>query len=220
MPDAALLPEVDLERIETAVHEAEKGTVGEIVPYIVVRSDRYEEAPWKGAAWALLLAVLVLGAIRAWSESWGPPSWLWDPLLISATGAAGWLAGRFIPPLTRLLVGSHDLDLRVRRRAAVAFVEAEVFRTAERTGILLLVSLFERRVVILGDRGINERVDPEMWRGVVDGIISGLRSGRPADGIVQGVHALGKLLRASGLAASTEDRDELPDRPRSGGEDQ
>lgn len=217
MPTDTLLPASDLELIEAAVHEAEKGTAGEIVPYIVARSDPYEEAPWKGAAWSLLVAVLVLGAMRAWSGGWGLSGSLWDSLLIAAAGAAGWLAGRFVPPLTRLLVGSHILDLRVRRRAAVAFVEAEVFRTVARTGILLLISVFERRVVILGDRGINERVEAERWREVVELVAQGLKSDRPADAIVRGIHALGELLRASGVTNQGEEHDELGDRPLTDG---
>ncbi len=215
MPTDALLPAADLERIEAAVHEAEKDSAGEIVPYIVARSDPYEEAPWKGAAWSLLVAALALGATRAWSGGWGPSAApLWDALLVAAAGAGGWLAGRFISPLTRLLVGSHVLDLRVRRRAAVAFVEAEVFRTAARTGILLLISVFERRVVILGDRGINDKVEDEEWQEVVGLITAGLKSDRPADAIVRGIHALGDLLRASGVTSPEQERDELADRPR------
>lgn len=217
MPTKALLPAADLERIEAAVHEAEKGSAGEIVPYIVARSDPFEEAPWKGAAWALLVAAVVVGAARLWSESWGVWTPLWDSLMIAAAGAAGWLAGRFISPLTRLLVGSHILELRVRRRAAVAFVEAEVFRTTARTGILLLVSLFERRVVILGDRGINERVEPEQWQGIVSRIIAELKSGQPVDAIIQGIVALGDLLQASGVTNPDRDLDELADRPRTDG---
>ena len=40
--------------------------------------------------------------------------------------------------------------------AMAAFVEEEVFSTRDRTGILLFLSLFEHRVVVLGDSGINQ----------------------------------------------------------------
>ena len=36
--------------------------------------------------------------------------------------------------------------------------EEEVFSTEDRTGILLLLSLFEHRVVVLGDAGIKAKV--------------------------------------------------------------
>jgi len=218
MPIDTLLPTSDLERIEAAVQDAESGTSGEIVPYIVARSDDYGEAPWKAAALALLVGVLLTGLSHAWRETWGPWPWLFDTLIVAGLGALGWLAGCFIPFLTCLLIGGHELDLRVRRRAAVAFIEAEVFRTQARIGILLLVSLFERRVVLLGDRGINERVAPERWKGIVDRITRGLKEDRLVSALVDGIEALGELLRQSGLEAGPNDRDELPDRPRTGGE--
>ncbi len=47
---------------------------------------------------------------------------------------------------------------RVERRAHAAFAESEVFATRARTGLLLLVALFEHRVEIVCDRGVEERV--------------------------------------------------------------
>ena len=67
-------------------------------------------------------------------------------------------AASLIPTLRRFLVSPDEMDHQVRRRALQAFVEHEVFATRERTGVLLILSLFERRVVVLGDAGINAKV--------------------------------------------------------------
>src|SRR5262245_55265785 len=138
-----LFTPADLEAIQAAVREAEERTAGEIVPYVVERSDEYPTAAWKGAALGALLGpVLALAAFR-WSSLWGLPLVYWIALPAPLGGALGYLLASFLEPLQRWLVGEEILESRARRRAAVAFVEQEVFRTRDRTGILLFLSLFE-----------------------------------------------------------------------------
>jgi len=43
-----ILSEADQDRIREAVDRAETQTAGEIVPYIINRSGRYETAPFQG----------------------------------------------------------------------------------------------------------------------------------------------------------------------------
>ena len=45
-----LFSEADRARIQAAVHDAEGKTSGEIVPFVVERSDGYEAADWRGGA--------------------------------------------------------------------------------------------------------------------------------------------------------------------------
>src|SRR5258707_69494 len=135
--------EADLEAIRATVREAEARTSGEIVPYVVDRSDEYASAAWKGAALGALLAPLVALAIYLWTPVWGIPLTYWTALPAPIGAAMAFLIGAFVPPVRRWLTGEHVLEARVRSRAAVAFLEQEVFHTANRTGILLFVSLFE-----------------------------------------------------------------------------
>src|SRR6185295_7894052 len=132
--------QADLDAVQAAVREAELRTSGEIVPYVVDQSDTYPSAAWKGSALGALLAPLVALAVYLWTSIWGIP-------------LAWWIA--LLPPVRRWMAGDQVLEERARRRAAVAFLEQEVFRTRDRTGILLFLSLFERRVVLLADTGIH-----------------------------------------------------------------
>ena len=59
-----LFSEADKERLRQAVVEAEGQTSGEIVPYIVPRSDSYEVAVWRGASGAALLALAIRDLMR------------------------------------------------------------------------------------------------------------------------------------------------------------
>ena len=206
--------DADREAIRAAVAAAETGTSGEIVPFVVAASDEYPNAAWKGAALGALLGALVAAGAYAWGGFWGSwvPLWILVP---PAGGAAiGYLATVLSLAIRRWMAGGEMLDLRTRRRAALAFLEQEVFATRDRTGILLFVSLFEHRVVVLGDAGINARVEQREWDSVVRTVIEGVRAGRPGPAIAEAVAECGRLLARHGVARQPDDRDELPDRLR------
>lgn len=207
------LSEAELARIEAAVAAAERRTSGEIVPYVVGACDDYPDAAWKGAVLAALGAAAAAAIVHRLAGEWGGlERWL---LVATVLGAAvGWLATAVVAPLRRLLVPTAELDLRARRRAMVAFLEEEVFDTRERTGILLFVALFERRVVVLGDAGINRAVEQRAWDGIVADLRAGIRQRRLADALVAAIAACGELLVAHRLAIRPDDTDELADAPR------
>lgn len=212
-----LLSQVDEERVRKAVAEAEERTAGEIVPYIVPESARYEVAIWRGAS---LLAVLSLAAVLLvfqFYEGWGM-AWLysgWSAALVALVGGTlGALLAAFVRPLKRLLAGAERLDRIVHQRAMQAFVEEEVFNTRDRTGILLFVSLFEHRIEVLGDTGINQEVSPDDWIEVVVRIRRGIKNERLTDGLVDAIGMCGKLLERKGVGAQPDDVNELPNRLR------
>jgi putative membrane protein len=95
-----------------------------------------------------------------------------------------------------------------------AFVEEEVFATRDRTGILLFISLLEHRIEVLGDTGINEKVDTDEWVDVVLHIREGIRQGKLAEGLVEAIGMCGKLLERGGVTLREDDINELPDKVR------
>lgn len=210
MPGTGPFSDSDLEAIRAAVAEAEAGTAGEIVPYVVDASDEYPDAAWKGAAFGALAGALAGWAVHRWGGFWGTHLFAWMVLPPAGGAALGFLAA-LIPTLRRWLAGDEVLDLRTRRGAEAAFLEEEVFRTRDRTGILLFVSLFEHRVVVLGDTGINARVAPTEWDEVVRLAVLGIRRGRAGEGLVAAIQACGRLLARQGVARRPDDTDELPD---------
>ena len=201
----------DLAEVERAVEAAEQHTSGEIVPYVVGRSDDYPQAAWKAACVGALIAGLAAAVIRVWGGFWGPASAWWLALPPLAGAAFGLIAVALLPPLRRALITGADLEEAVERRAALAFLEQEVFDTAERTGILLFLSLFERRLVVLGDSGINRAVVKEDWEGIVAEVVAGIRAGRPGAALASAIARCGELLERHRVVRRADDRDELPD---------
>ncbi len=211
-----LFSDSDLEAIQAAVQEAEARTSGEIVPYVVEASDEYATAAWKGAAWGAILAPLLALGVYRLGELWGTHLTLWMVLPAAAGAAAGYLLTAFIPALKRWMAGDEVLELRAERRAAVAFLEQEVFNTRDRTGILLFLSLFEHRVIVLADSGIHQKVSQAEWDGVVDGVVGGIRAGRPGAALVTAIRECGQILERHGVARRHDDHDELPNELRRG----
>jgi putative membrane protein len=142
--------------------------------------------------------------------------WLWVALPPATGAAMGWLAALVLPALRRLLVPPEILAHRVRQRATQAFVEEEVFRTRDRSGILIFVSLFERRVVVHADRGLDGVVTPREWEEVVSAIAAGMRRGEPGPALADGIRRCADL--AGRLPPRPDDRDELSGQLRLGRE--
>jgi putative membrane protein len=198
--------------IRAAVEEAERASAAEIVPVLLESADRYPLADWKAAALGALLASAGAALVERLDPSWGP-STAWIALPAFAGAAAAALAARVLPSLRRALAGRDQLDDRVEARARELFVEHEVFRTRDRTGILVLVALFEHRVEILADTGIHAAVPHERWQEIADATARTVRDGRPGEALRGAVAACGALLAERGPRRRPDDVNELPDAP-------
>ena len=211
-----ILSEDDQSRIRDAVSKAEKKTSGEIVPHIARQSAGYEVAVWRAAAIGGLAASCVILPLvlfyPGWSESL---AWLYDgstqALAILAVGGLTAALTTFVPSVKRTLAGRARMTRSVHLRAMQTFIEKEVFNTRDRTGILLFVSLFEHRIEVVGDAGINSKVTPEDWSDVVLRVREGIKAGKLADGLVAGINLCGALLEKSGVDIRADDTNELSD---------
>jgi putative membrane protein len=87
----------------------------------------------------------------------------------------------------------------------------EVFKTAGRTGILIFLSLFERRVVILADSGIHAAVPPSAWDEIAGRLAASLKRGERGAALVRAIQECGALLERPPLSRAADDANELPD---------
>jgi putative membrane protein len=200
---SALLDPADRLRIEGAVLEAEQNTAGEIVVAVVGSCAEYGSAGWRLGAALALVGFLGAGILAA-------ETGLWILLGAQTVGLAlGHLLGR-IQIVRRALISDSFMQECAERRAWSAFAENGLARTAERTGILIFVALFEHRVIVLGDEGVDRVLDPdESWEEVVGLLLAGVREKRAADGILAAVRRCGELLQAH-LPAAPKSLNQLP----------
>jgi putative membrane protein len=76
--------------------------------------------------------------------------------------------------------------------------------------VLIYISVFEGRVWILGDRGLDAVAPAGFWQAVVDQVTAGIRAGQRAEAICAAVERVGALLAAH-FPARPGDTNELPD---------
>lgn len=195
-------------RIEEEIAKVEARTAGELVVVTVPASDGYHDVrALYAAAFALCTAAVVHVALPLLSVTF----LLWLELV---AGAAAWLT-LGTPPLLRLFLPRGRIEQSVQARAKQEFLEHELFATRDRSGVLILISELEHRVVILGDAGVHSRLPEGAWEKHVARIAAGFREGHPLVELCEVIDELGQLLIAH-FPRREGDENELENRVRSG----
>ena len=110
-------------------------------------------------------------------------------------------------PLSLLLAGHSSRD-----RAVELFSQLRIWDTEHNNGVLVYVLLADRAVEIVADRGINARIPSREWAAICNDMRVAYGRGEFKQGSVVGLRAIAHHLSAH-FAASTGDRNELPDAP-------
>ena len=79
-------------------------------------------------------------------------------------------------------------------RAVAVFERLGMHRTALRHAVLVYVAITDRKLAVIGDEGIHDRVGQEYWDRLVAAITAHFRDERPRDGFVHAVGELGAAL--------------------------
>ncbi len=218
-----ILSPADRERVGAAVAKAERSSNGEIVTVVAERSDAYHDVGLHYAVLAMLLvpaglAALpqplidrLLGLFTGWNET-VTRSALMAALFVVL--ALAFLLVRYLlayPPLRMALTPGSTKARRVRRRAIELFRAAAERRTTGRTGVLLYLSLLERRAEIVADEAVHARVAPELWGAAMASLLAEVKAGRAGEGMVQAIERIGAVL-AEQVPLGQGDVNELPDR--------
>lgn len=202
----------DREAIRAATTSAEEKTAGELVVYVVERCDPHSEIGWKASLLGAAVGAGVAAGVIWRFGGWGTSDYLWMLIGLQLGLLFGWLASR-VDGVARRLVSEDALESRVDGRAAEAFLEEQVFATRDRTGVLIFVALFEHRVVILADQGIDDRVADDAWDRICDDLTAGIRRGAPTEALIHAVNRCVELLVEHGVHAG-DGGNQLSNRPR------
>jgi uncharacterized membrane protein len=98
-----------------------------------------------------------------------------------------------------------------QRAAERAFVRLHMDRTANRNGVLIFVVPSRRSFVVLGDKGVHERVGDELWTQVVRDMTPFFRRREFTDGVLRGIALVGDALERHFLRDGNATTNELPD---------
>ena len=205
------LTEEEKREIETCVKEVEKNTSGEIVPLVVSASYHYPMSNMIGALIFGLLISVVVTLVFSIRKSWGGGTAL-DLWLFPAVFAVSFLLFheliKRISWLKRIFITKAEINEEVEEAALTSFYRNGLNNTRDRTGILIFISVFERRAFVLADEGINAKVDTGVWQEIVGTVVQGIRQRRQAQGICRAVRRCGDLIRKA-FPIKSDDTDEL-----------
>jgi putative membrane protein len=184
---------VDLERIEGALTQAEKKTAGEIVPMVVRQSSAVGHVPMMLLLIGFIV-ILILELINFAILRHAVPLWATALIPVMLFLFVRLLYHR--PSVQRFLTLSEDRHQQVEERAVLEFLKNGLNRTQDSTGVLIYISMMERRAVVLGDRGIAEKLKPAVWNGIIDKLTHHMGRKELAEAICQAIEQVGDILSA------------------------
>ncbi|HEV2055132.1 MAG TPA: TPM domain-containing protein [Methylomirabilota bacterium] len=88
----------------------------------------------------------------------------------------------------------HSCEGDALQQAIKVFERLGMHRTAARNGVLVYVSVTDRKLAVIGDKGIHERVGEAYWQGLVDAVRERLRQQQSRDGLIHALAEVGREL--------------------------
>jgi len=200
------------EAVKARVSALEAASGVEVVTAVIARADSYPEVPWKAFALGASLAALAVAAFAFAGPGWDAfAAVLETAVAVLAAGGLLALVTVWIPSLAAVFVPAERRDTEVRQYAQALFLEQGLHRTRRGDGILILVSLFEHRVVVLADRGVSDKVARTEFDAVIATVTEALSRASLVDALLTGLDRLQGLLLQHGFRARAGDTNELPD---------
>ena len=191
-----------------AVREIERRSCAEVVVEVRSRSGSYAHAEGRFGALVAFAALLLL-LFSPWHFAAH-----WVAIDVAVVYGAALFIARRSDYVRRLFSRRNEREAQVRTAAAAVFHERGVANTSGETGILVFLSVLERRVEVLADRGVLMAVPALPWNEL-------LESARGCPGtpsaLLEFVKGLAPLL-GEYLPVREGDVDELANEPRFSGE--
>ena len=196
--------EEEKEKIKATTQDVESRTIGEVVVMVVGSSDPYVEADLLGGVLLGSLLSFILTALFFHSSIWS-----FVPMSFIFFFPSQWFVRKVIP-LKALFISRERKADAVRRRAISAFYDHGLYKTRKNTGVLFLISWLERKVWVLADKGIHEKIGQESLNQIATLVSQGVREGRPCEALCEAIRKMGEVL-SEHFPMTPGDANELPD---------
>ncbi|TAL28261.1 MAG: hypothetical protein EPN94_00575 [Nitrospirae bacterium] len=194
--------EEEKEKIKETTRYVESKTIGEVAVMVVDNSDRYIESEIIGGM--LLGSLVALGLSVLYFNS---SLWFYVPLSFLL-----FLPFRFLfkklPVFKTAFTGKKRMAEAVRLSAVRAFYEKGLYKTKRNTGVLFFISLLERKVWVLADKGIYEKIEQETLNKFAKIVSHGIGEKHACEALCAAIKESGELL-AEHFPITPGDTDEL-----------
>jgi putative membrane protein len=193
----------EAEALDARASSIEASRGARVSTAVIGKADSYPELPWKAFALAVTLAAFALVLADALKPQWvSAGAALLHSFAILAAGIAAAAAAIVFPPFARIFLRRTRRDVEVHQYAQSLFLRLALFDAPGRRGVLILVSMFERKIEILPDSGLDDVMRKRDWNRVVGRMTPLLVQGKPAAALEAGLAATDELLEERGVSAS------------------
>jgi putative membrane protein len=202
----AQFDEAAREALTKSVSEIERTTDAELVLIVRARSGTYRHADYLFAAILGLAGLLFLVFSPFDFHSY------WLAIDVPLLFIVGAFVSSRSHSIRRLMTSKRFRNNAVRTAAAAMFYEAGIANTSAEMGLLVYLSILERRLELIADRGVLKSVPPLEWNQVTFELHEAGRTPEP-NRLFDPLQRLGQLL-ACHCPATGDNPNELPDLPR------
>lgn len=195
--------EDEKERIKVTTIGMEARTIGEIATVVIDQSSEYKEAEVFGGVFLGSFVSLLVTVIFFHGSVWA-----FIPFAFILFFPARLLFQK-ITALKLAFIGKKRREKAVKERAIRTFYERGLYRTKKHTGILFFLSLLERKVWVLADKGILDKIKQPTLNDFARMVSKGIQEGRSSEALCEAITAMGELLWEH-YPITDADTDELP----------
>ncbi len=185
---ATFFTDKEKEQIKEVTATVESRTIGEIAVMVVDESSQYHEAEILGGT-ILGSLVALIATILFFHES----IWWYVPLSFLLFFPA-WFFFKKSHALKIYCIGNKRKEKAVKERALRAFYEKGLYKTKQNTGVLFFISILERKVWVLADKGIHEKIKQDTLNKFARHVAQGIREGHACDTLIEAIREAGELL--------------------------
>lgn len=178
------MKKINEQKIIDAIALAEKSTSAEIVPLIVKRSSTVGHVPF-----ILFLIFIILFLQLGFKSFYGEVFEFFISLFL-----AHFLSKIYF--IQRFFTSRRDRHLQVLRRAQFEFYDLGMQKTKKSTGVLIFVSLMERKAVVLADKTVSEKLPEITWKEALKVLIDSIKKHNVEEGIIHAIEHCSKILSA------------------------
>lgn len=194
------------DNLSQCIKEIEASTDAELVVLVRARSGSYAHADYLfGFIVSVIILLFVLFSPIEFHQIWVPID------VVIAFSAGAFISSR--SNFLRRLFSTKKYRSKVTRTAAAAmFYEAGIANTNTEMGVLIYLSLLERKLELIADRGVLRKVPAQEWNRELAELERIGHKPEPTS-FLMAIREFGTLL-TSHVPATGENPNELPDLPR------
>lgn len=177
----------DLKTIEDKISEIEEKTSGEIIPVILKQSDDYSASRFR---LAFLVSFISLGIYYYLPNLIDEEYAIW---IFPFSYTFGYIIS-YMNFLRKFFITDAEKQEEVHQRAVEFFFNKNLHATKNRSALLILISVLEKRIEILADCGINEKVSRNTWDQVMRDMQRTSKEKGVTSALEMGVEQCGEIL--------------------------